>query len=307
MAHSNYRNKILLVEDNEATLHLLKRILEDEFTLISATDGSEAMQILKDQDPPDLILSDIMMPKMSGYGLFNEIQMIPRLSLIPVIFVTSLSSSADELIGLEIGAVDYITKPIERKTLLARINNILEMCQYRRDLDTRLPESPSELFPDETIDAEEIEENVPVSNDQLPQIMVASPDNKKTQYQLIEKTLIAEYELKQCAQLTELKTCFEGEYKPDLILLDLDHLKENRFDVLKAFRQEVQIQHIPIILLTSITCTDDERKALESGCNDYIIKPIIPNILKARIRIHVELSRHHQSFENQLEAFLESE
>lgn len=305
MVHSNYRNKILVVDDNQATLYLFKKILEEKFDLISASGGEEALQILKQQDPPDLILSDIMMPKMSGYALFHDLQKDPRLALIPVIFVTSLSSQSDELIGLETGAVDYITKPVERKTLIARINNILELCQYRRDLNARLPEIPGELFPDEPVELNELEEkDLPNST---PLVMVVDPRENSRQYQLIEQELSENYQLVHCAQQSDVKTYCDQNRRPDLILLDPDHAGENRFDLLREFKQEKLIQTIPVILLTAINCVEDETKAFESGCNDYIIKPIVPHILKARIRIHVELSRHHQKFEQKLELFMENE
>lgn len=305
MAPPNYKNKILVVDDNQATLYLFQKILEEKFTLNSASGGEEALQILKEQDPPDLILSDIMMPNMSGYGLFHEIQKIPRLSLIPVIFVTSLSSSADELIGLETGAVDYIVKPIERKTLIARINNILELCQHRRNLDAKLPDLPGELFPDEAIELNEFEENE--SDSAPPLIMIVDPSNKTSQNQLLEHELSDNYQLVQCPSPENIQSFCEQNRKPDLILLDPDHAGESRFEILKDFKKDQQIGDIPVILLTAINCDEDETKAFESGCNDYITKPIIPHILKARIRIHVELSRHHQYFENQLETFMNSE
>ena len=79
MAEEKYKSRILVVDDNQATLFLFRKILEKKYTLHSALGGREALKILQEQEPPDLILSDIIMPEMSGYDLFHEIKKIREL------------------------------------------------------------------------------------------------------------------------------------------------------------------------------------------------------------------------------------
>lgn len=304
MAEEKYKNRILVVDDNRATLFLFRKILEKKYTLLSAAGGREALQILRDQEPPDLILSDIMMPEMSGYDLFHEIKKDPRIASIPTIFVTALGTEADELKGLETGAVDYIVKPIEHNVLIARIKNILELSQYNRDAREELPETPVEVFPEESIE-------LPTSNTKLPnseqtqRLVVVNPDYDKEKLDLIEQELSEDYELVQFKLETEAHDfCTRGK-TPDLILLDVDHSEQDRFEIIKLFKNDENTRSIPVILLTSIDSIDDETTAFQAGCADYISKPIVLPILKARIRIHMELKKHRQLFKQQLEAFME--
>ncbi|MCG8334144.1 MAG: response regulator [Proteobacteria bacterium] len=304
MAEEKYKSRILVVDDNQATLFLFRKILEKKYTLHSALGGREALKILQEQEPPDLILSDIIMPEMSGYDLFHEIKKDPRIASIPIIFVTALGTEADELKGLETGAVDYIVKPIEHDVLTARINNILELYQYNRDNREQLPETPVEVFPEESIELPTSDVKI-VDSKQTQLLVAVNPDYDKEKHDLIEQELSDDYELVQFKLETEAHQFCIKEKAPDLILLDVDHSEQDRFEIIKLFKNDEHTRSIPVMLLTSIDSIDDETTAFQAGCADYLSKPIIPPILKARIRIHIELKRHRQLFKEQLEAFMD--
>ncbi len=304
MTHDNYKSRILVVDDNQATLFLFKKILEKKFTLLSASGGKEALQILNEQEPPDLILSDIMMPEMSGYALFQEIKKDVRIASIPIIFVTALGSETDELKGLETGAVDYIIKPIEHNVLIARINNILELSNYQRDTREKLPEILGELFPDESIEFSS-SSKPDIRSNRPSLVMIINPNYEKDGNDHIQQVLSEEYELIQFNSEVKAHQFITQEKIPDLILLDIDHSAQDRFEIIKQFKEDDQTQSVPLILLTSISSSEDETMAFQTGCADYISKPIVPPILRSRIRNHVELKKHRQTFERQLEAFLD--
>ncbi len=304
MAIEKYKNRILVVDDNQATLFLFRKILEKKYTLLSASGGQEALQILRDHEPPDLILSDIMMPEMSGYDLFHEIKKDSRIASIPVIFVTALGTEADELRGLETGAVDYIIKPIEHNVLIARIKNILELSQYNRNSGEQLPETPVEVFPEESIELPTSDTQI-VNSEQTQLLVVVNPDYNKEKHDLLEQELSGDYELVQFTLETEAFEYCIGGKTPDLILLDVDRSEKNRFEIIRLFKNDKNTSSIPTILLTSIGSIEDETAAFQAGCADYISKPIVPPILKARIRIHTELRKHRQLFKDQLEAFMD--
>jgi len=114
------KTKILLVDDENDIIEFLKYNLEQEgFEVISANNGEEALK--KISLLPDLVILDIMMPKMDGFEVCNEIRMKKGFENLPVIFLTAKSSEIDEIKGLELGADDFIRKPISPKKLIARV------------------------------------------------------------------------------------------------------------------------------------------------------------------------------------------
>ena len=118
---------ILVVDDTPDNIDLLRAVLEDDYRTKIAVNGERALKIAAGSDQPDLILLDIMMPGMSGYDVCRALKADPSTANIPVIFVTAMSEVADEQLGLALGAVDYITKPISAPLVLARIKTQLGM------------------------------------------------------------------------------------------------------------------------------------------------------------------------------------
>ncbi|MGE5681291.1 MAG: response regulator transcription factor, partial [Bacillota bacterium] len=113
-------SKILLVDDEPDIVEFLQYNLEQEgFEVMTAFDGEEAL--LKAKTEPDLIILDVMMPKMNGYEVCRRIRDNKNLAHIPVIFLTARSTELDEIKGLETGADDFIGKPISPKKLVARV------------------------------------------------------------------------------------------------------------------------------------------------------------------------------------------
>jgi putative two-component system response regulator len=112
---------ILVVDDTPDNLALVSALLKDIYHVKVAVSGEKALRIATAAKPPDLILLDIMMPHMDGYEVCKRLKANPVTAGIPVIFVTARADEEDERIGLELGAVDYITKPISPAILLARV------------------------------------------------------------------------------------------------------------------------------------------------------------------------------------------
>ena len=126
------RPKLLLVDDVRANLLLLKKLLGQEYDCAMATDGVSALEYALN-DPPDLILLDILMPEMDGFEVCRRLKQHPQTAHIPVIFLTHLNEEEDEKKGLEAGAIDYIAKPFRLQIVKARVRNHLEL-KRRGDL-----------------------------------------------------------------------------------------------------------------------------------------------------------------------------
>jgi len=136
--------KILVVDDQPINVQLLKRKLEREgLTVVAAYNGLEALELVA-KDKPDLILLDVMMPDMDGIEVCQRLQSNEETRPIPVIFITARTSKEGKLEGLGVGAVDYITKPIDLDETLARVQTQLRFVAINRemaDLQRRLAES----------------------------------------------------------------------------------------------------------------------------------------------------------------------
>jgi len=117
---------VLVVDDSVESLAILNELLRDQHRVLAATSGETGLRIASGQPRPDLILLDVMMPGMDGYTVLARLRQQPATRDIPVIFLTSLGSADDEGRGLEMGAADYIAKPVTPAVLRARVSVQLE-------------------------------------------------------------------------------------------------------------------------------------------------------------------------------------
>ncbi len=125
------RATILIVDDTPENLGVLSELLQPHYAVRAANNGARALAIAASTPRPELILLDIMMPDLDGYAVLERLQADPATRNIPVIFVTALNSTEDEQRGFELGAVDYITKPIRPAVVLARVRTHLELKRAR--------------------------------------------------------------------------------------------------------------------------------------------------------------------------------
>lgn len=132
----NGKLMILLVDDAPTNIQMLNETLKDGYHLFFATSGRDALRIASEA-VPDLILLDVIMPEMDGYEVCRKLKADPVLRNVPIIFITAMNQQEDEAIGLELGAVDYITKPFNPTTVRLRIRNQIEL-KRQRDLLARL-------------------------------------------------------------------------------------------------------------------------------------------------------------------------
>ncbi|MPT46981.1 MAG: diguanylate cyclase [Sphingobium sp.] len=124
---------ILIVDDEISNIEIMNATLEDEYEICFSTSGEQALQTARTV-MPDLILLDIIMPGMDGFETCQELKRDPLLADVPVIFTTGLHDVEDEARGLALGAIDYVTKPIQAATLRIRVNNHIELKRLRDQL-----------------------------------------------------------------------------------------------------------------------------------------------------------------------------
>lgn len=130
---------VMIVDDTPANIDVLLAALGDSYDVSVAIDGEGALELAR-QNPPDLILLDVMMPGISGYEVCERLKADARTASIPVVFLTSLSTDQDEARGLELGAVDFVHKPFNPELVKSRVRNHLELKLHRDSLEQLVAE-----------------------------------------------------------------------------------------------------------------------------------------------------------------------
>jgi len=132
-------SKVLVVDDNAQNLELLVAYLEtlDRCRTLTAADGVEALDVVG-RDKPDLILLDIMMPRMSGFEVCRKLKSDPQTRDIPIIMVTALNELGDIERGVESGTDDFLSKPVNRLELLTRVKSLLRLRHLKDELERTL-------------------------------------------------------------------------------------------------------------------------------------------------------------------------
>ncbi|PHS37848.1 MAG: serine/threonine protein phosphatase [Sulfurovum sp.] len=130
----NALKKILVVDDEPLNINILVELLKGKYKMMAAKSGLQALKAARSSNKPDLILLDIMMPDMDGYEVCRQLKEDEKTKDIPIIFVSAMSEDMDETKGFDVGAIDYITKPISPKTLESRVHTHLALTQQAVEL-----------------------------------------------------------------------------------------------------------------------------------------------------------------------------
>lgn len=133
-AAATVRPTILVVDDTPDNLHLLSALFKDEYKVRVASSGEKALAICHSETPPDLVLLDVMMPGMDGFEVAQRMREHPSSAHIPVIFVTAMTDNDARLKGLSLGAVDFVTKPVDPDVLKPRVRNFLRYVELHKQL-----------------------------------------------------------------------------------------------------------------------------------------------------------------------------
>ena len=267
---TNGRSRILIVDDVQENLHMLMNILSDEYAISAATSGEKALELAQSQCAPDLILLDIRMPGMDGYAVLTDLKSNSATAAIPVIFVSGLNDVADEALGIKLGISDFISKPVNPDLLRLRVRTQLELHGRRNTLAT---------FPTSEI----------IDPSERPTLLVVD-DQPESIHQLLE-VLKGEFNVMVATSGAKALEMIEGPALPDLVLLDILMPEMDGYEVCRRIKQDERTHDIPVIFVTIQDDPTDEAEGLNIGAVDYITKPIIGTVVRARVRTHLALRK----------------
>ncbi|MBI1274112.1 MAG: PleD family two-component system response regulator [Alphaproteobacteria bacterium] len=275
--------RILIVDDNPLNIKLLAaRLTREYYTVVTATGGREALDIAA-QDPPDIILLDVMMPEMDGFEVCESLQKNPVTSHIPVVMVTALTDNADRVRGLEAGAADFLSKPINDMALLARVRSLLRLKLIMDEWRLRESTSKQMGVTQETLRELDISDAniILLEDDQL--------DNT-----LITNTLADLPATTRCVQNVAAAQQMAADGACDLVIVSLNLNTDDGLRLCPVLRSQETTRHVPILLLAHQSDIGKVAKGLDLGANDYLLRPIEVNELTARVRTQL---RHKRSYD----------
>jgi len=285
MNFRTYKKKILIVDDDPTSLKLLESMLPaDRYNVVRANNGKEALEYAFDQ-PPDLILLDIMMPGIDGYEVTRKIKKNTRTKDIPIIIITSLDGFENKVKGLEEGAEELLSKPVHSTELLARINSMLRLKEYRDQLTIRTLSGKSfGVMPEQR-------EEVRIREEETPQILLV--EDMEVDAKIVKNALEGE-----TFQLTTVKNGKEVFSKVkqkdiDLILLDILLPDMDGFEICRRLKKNHK--DVQIVIVTCLDDLDSKIKGVELGADDFLVKPVIGRELKARVKTLLEKKVHLDS------------
>jgi two-component system, cell cycle response regulator len=266
----NSKGRILVVDDEPRNVKLLAAYLKaDGYESVCAYNGAQALQLAK-SGAPDVILLDVMMPDMDGYEVTRALKLDKITSQTPIVLVTSLDGSQNRTKGLNVGADEFLTKPVNRSELIARVRALHRMKKLNEELQNRQNIVAS-------ISAAE-SSSVEASN----LILVIEDDVKLCRK--IKKVLeLSDLRCLVSTNSAEARHLLNTE-SPDLILLDRILPDGDGINFMMDIKRIHKLRDVPVIIITALSELAPKISGIESGADDYLIKPIEHSELLARIR-----------------------
>ncbi|MEL6919417.1 MAG: PleD family two-component system response regulator [Pseudomonadota bacterium] len=275
--------RILVVDDVKVNIDLLTARLErDYFEVFSATNGSDALAIL-DAEPIDLMLLDVMMPGIGGFDVCKRVKSNPALAHIPVVMVTALDQMADRVTGLEAGADDFLTKPVNEMQLMSRVKSLVRLKMLTDELRLRANTTRD-------IALRELLGQKGDAANATPSVLVL--ESRTVQADRLAATMRGHADATRVEDARDaLAAVLQGNHDCIIVSAEMKDYDPLRF--ISQVRSNNSTRFLPIIL--SVDTEDDAMitRALELGVNDYMVRPIDPNEFLARLKTQVRRKRYH--------------
>ncbi|HEY8267959.1 MAG TPA: PleD family two-component system response regulator [Xanthobacteraceae bacterium] len=286
--------RILVVDDVPANLKLLEARLNAEyFEVLSVNNGRDALEICE-RGKCDIVLLDVMMPGMDGFEVARRLKKNPTTHHIPIVMVTALDQPSDRVKGLEAGADDFLTKPVNDLALITRVRSLVRLKMVTDELRMRAATSRDigiAAMADAAADIR-ISGNVLVV------------DDRPSSHERIATALAAEHKVEvETDPQQALFRIAEGNF--DLLMVSLELKGFDALRLVGQVRTVERTRHLPILLITEPEEGARLLRGLDLGANDYIVRPIDRNELLARVRTQVRRRRYTEQLRDNLQESME--
>ncbi len=287
--------RVLVVDDILPNLKLLEaRLTAEYFDVVTCTNGPDALEICAQGDC-DIVLLDVMMPGMNGFEVCRRLKADPATSHIPVVMVTALDQASDRLAGLDAGADDFLTKPIDEIALLARVRSLARLRLALDELRTRAMRVAQLGINNSSVSGM-------AETGSNGRILVV--DDRRSSSETIFHALgaIHEVELEPDA-LEALVEGAAGDY--DLFIVSLSLSAYDGLRLCSQIRSVEATRQIPILAVAEPEDRQKILRGLDLGVNDYLARPIDRNELIARVRTQIRRKRYADGLRHNVEASIE--
>jgi len=287
--------RVLVVDDILPNVKLLEAKLTSEYyDVITATNGEEALERVE-QDSPDLILLDVMMPGMDGFEVCNRVKQNPLYAHIPVVMVTALTDTEDKVRGLESGADDFLSKPINDTALMARVRSLVRL-KMTTD-EWRVRENTANQLG--VVDGAS---NVMLeASDKAKILMVEDKDfEERKMIQTLEHDEHTITAVQAGADL--ISKVAENDY--DLLIISLNLESEDGLRLCSHLRSNEKTRGTPILMIGEEQDMDRIAHGLEIGAHDYVLRPVERSELQARVRTQIRRKRFQERLKSSYEISL---
>jgi len=277
--------RVLVVDDLLPNIKLLEaRLTAEYFDVRTATNGPDALMICENGDC-DLVLLDVMMPGMDGFEVCRRLKSSPKTAHLPVVMVTALDQPSDRLKGLEAGADDFLTKPVNEVALLARVKSLVRLKMLTDELRSRAAVSR---------DVGLLDPNATALSESGLGGRILLVDDRQTSFERLAASLsqVHNVDIEINPQQALLRAP-DGDY--DLILVSLSLADFDGLRLCSQLRALERTRKIPLLIIADID--DDQRvlRGLEIGVNDYLVRPVDRNEMLARVRTQIRRKRYVDS------------
>ena len=277
--------RVLVVDDLLPNVRLLEAKLETEYYDVqTALNGKDALDLIA-KESPDIILLDVMMPEMDGFEVCRRIKADVKTADIPVVMVTALSDINDRVEGLNAGADDFLTKPINDLALFARIRSLVRLKGMTDELKLR-DQTGEELGFDE-VAFKQIKDTTGAS------VLIVDDDQGQS-HQISDKLesigmrVAVEEHAKDAVKRTEAEEF-------DLIIVSSELTSDVGLHLCNHFRSQEKTKATPLLIIIADDNMDLLVKGLDMGINDYLVNPIDSNELVARANIQIRRKRYQDA------------
>lgn len=276
--------RILVVDDIKTNVKLLEaRLMAEYFQVLTADNGEDALTICNNGQC-DLVLLDIMMPGMDGFEVCRRLKENPETMHLPVVMVTALDQPEDRIKGLEAGADDFLTKPVNDLALVTRVKSLVRLKMLTDDL--RLRASNGDEF---AMNYNTVMEEV-VAPRERPNIIVL--DDKASSYEKIVHNLSGANNIDvETSPNDALFRIVEGNY--DLAIISLSIKNFDSLRLCSHLRSLERTRTLPLLIVAGNGQEEIVSRAVEIGVNDYIKRPVDVQELQARIKTQLCRKRYN--------------